>query len=88
MGGEWELQLAVETASGHTNLLEPCGVFFAMNDDKRLLRELKREVKRAGNRKRRRYLKDVAAEPGDFNFGRKRSEVMNQPRNKDARKNG
>lgn len=51
-----------------------------MRDDKRLLRKLKREIKRAGNRKRRRYLKDVAADPRDFNFGRNRSEVMNEPR--------
>jgi len=54
-----------------------------MRDDKRLLRELKREIKRAGNRKRRRYLKDVATEADDFSFGRKRSDLMNQPRNKD-----
>jgi hypothetical protein len=53
-----------------------------MRDDKRLLRELKREIKRAGNRKRRRYLKDVTTEADDFSFGRKRSDVMNQPRNK------
>ena len=51
-----------------------------MNDDKRLLRELKREIKRIGNRKRRRYLKDVSAEPDDFDFGRLRSDTMNQPR--------
>lgn len=53
-----------------------------MNDDKRLLRKLKREVKRAGNRKRRRYLKNVSSEPDDFNFGRVRSDVMNEPRKK------
>jgi hypothetical protein len=51
-----------------------------MHDDKRFLRKLKREIKRAGNRKRRRYLKDVAAEPDDFRFGRERSDVMNQLR--------
>jgi hypothetical protein len=49
-----------------------------MHDDKRLLRQLKRDVKRAGNRKRRQYLKDVSAEPDDFDFGRKRSDVMNE----------
>ena len=53
-----------------------------MHDDKRLLRQLKRDIKRAGNRKRRHYLKDVSAEAEDFNFGRTRSDVMNQPRNK------
>jgi len=56
-----------------------------MNDDKRLLRKLKRDVKRAGNRKRRRYLKDVAAEPDDFDFGKRRSDVMNE-RPKEKRK--
>jgi len=56
-----------------------------MNDDKRLLRQIKRDIKRAGNRKRRRYLKDVTTEADDFSFGRKRSDVMNQQRNKEAR---
>ncbi|MEX1231768.1 MAG: hypothetical protein WEB58_16090 [Planctomycetaceae bacterium] len=49
-------------------------------DDKRLMRKLKRDVKRVGNRKRRRYLKDVHFEPGDFDFGRNRSDVMNERR--------
>jgi hypothetical protein len=53
-----------------------------MTDDKRFLRKLKRDVKQIGNRKRRRYLKDLAAEPDDFNFGRTRSDVMNEPRAK------
>ncbi len=53
-----------------------------MQDDKRLLRKLKREIKRAGNRKRRRYLKDVHADASDFRFGRNRSDVMNEPRRK------
>lgn len=51
-----------------------------MHDDKRLLRKLKREVKKAGNRKRRRYLKDIATDPDDFGFGRHRSDVMNERR--------
>jgi hypothetical protein len=51
-----------------------------MQDDKRLLRQLKRDVKRSGNRKRRRYLKEVEADPNDFAFGRSRSDVMNEPR--------
>lgn len=50
-----------------------------MHDDKRLLRELKRDIKKQGNRQRRRYLKNVQAEPDDFDFGRACSEVMNQP---------
>jgi hypothetical protein len=41
-------------------------------DDKRFLRKLKRDIKRSGNRKRRRYLKDIATDPGDFRFGRER----------------
>jgi hypothetical protein len=54
-----------------------------MNDEKRFLRELKRTVKKAGNRKRRRYLKDIAAAPDDFSFGRDRTDVMNErPRKK------
>lgn len=51
-----------------------------MTDDKRFLRKLKRDVKRSGNKKRRRYLKDLAAAPDDFDFGRARSDVMNEPR--------
>ena len=56
-----------------------------MKDEKRFLRELKRTVKKAGNRKRRRYLKDVAAAAEDFSFGRDRTDVMNEkPRKKNA----
>jgi len=60
----------------------------AMNDDKRLLRKLKREIKRAGNRQRRRYLKDVDAESSDFRFGRNCSDVMNEPRPQPNRDQG
>jgi hypothetical protein len=56
-----------------------------MRDDKRLLRQIKREIKRAGNRKRRRYLKDVTAEADDFSYGQKRSDVMNEKRDRDPR---
>jgi hypothetical protein len=58
----------------------------AMNDDKRFLRKLKRDVKQTGNRKRRRYLKDTNSEPDDFDFGRSRSDVMNEPRKKRQRR--
>jgi len=51
-----------------------------MHDDKRQLRKLKRQIKKAGNRKRRRYFKDVAAPADDFQFGRDRTDVMNEPR--------
>ena len=47
-------------------------------DDKRYLRELKRDIKKAGNRKKRRYLKDLDTHPDDFDYGRKRSDVMNE----------
>lgn len=54
----------------------------AVSDDKRYLRQLKRDIKKAGNRKKRRYLKDPSADPSDFDYGRKRSDVMNErPRN-------
>jgi hypothetical protein len=49
-----------------------------MKDENRFLRELKRTIKKAGNRKRRRYLKDVAAAAEDFSFGRDRTDVMNE----------
>jgi hypothetical protein len=50
------------------------------NDEKRRLRQLKREIKKAGNRRRRHFLKDVDASPDDFDFGRDRSDVMNESR--------
>ena len=31
-------------------------------------------------RKQRRYLKDLDAHPDDFDYGRKRSDVMNEPK--------
>jgi hypothetical protein len=56
-----------------------------MHDDKRLIRKLKKEVKRSGNRKRRRYLKAVDAEPNDFEFGRNASAAMNDQTDRDRR---
>jgi hypothetical protein len=47
-----------------------------MDQDKRQFRQLKRDLKRAGNRKRRRYLqRELLENPedagrSDFNFGR------------------
>ena len=58
-----------------------------MKDDKRLLRKLKKEIKRVGNKRRRRFLKDVGAEPADFDFGAARSDVMNEPRANSDRRN-
>jgi hypothetical protein len=52
-------------------------------DDKRSFRRLKRDVKKAGNRKRRRALRrDLADNPGEaahaeFDFGRDSSAAMN-----------
>ena len=50
-----------------------------MHDDKRFLRNLKRQIKKSGNRKRRRYLKDIDAPADDFALGRDRTDVMNEP---------
>ncbi len=54
-----------------------------MNDDKRRLRKLKRDLKRAGNKSRRRYLKrtlddDPEAAPYvEYDFGRRSSAGLN-----------
>ncbi|MFZ5830200.1 MAG: hypothetical protein ACOY3P_08930 [Planctomycetota bacterium] len=58
-----------------------------MHDNKRQLRKLKADIKRAGNRKRRRYLKDVGADAGEFRFRRDNSEAMNEPRTRRKRPN-
>jgi hypothetical protein len=53
------------------------------HDDKRRQRDLKREIKRAGNRKRRQHLKrQLADDPddapaADFDFGRDSSAGLN-----------
>ena len=49
-----------------------------MRNEKRFLRTLKRDIKRTGNRKRRRFLKDIDAAPEDFDLGRDRTDVMNE----------
>ena len=51
-----------------------------MSDDKRLLRQIKRSIKQSGNRKRRRYLKDVSTDPDDFDLGDDSSAFMNERR--------
>jgi hypothetical protein len=54
-----------------------------MDQDKRRYRKLKRDVKQAGNRARRRHLKrELTANPeeaahSDFDFGRKSSASLN-----------
>jgi hypothetical protein len=57
-----------------------------MRNEKQFLRNLKRDIKRTGNRKRRRFLKNVDAVADDFDFGRNRTDVMNErPREKPKR---
>ncbi len=56
-----------------------------MNDGKRELRELKRQIKKSGNRKRRRYLKDFDADPAGFDFGRHKSDTMNESQKRSRR---
>ena len=51
-----------------------------MSDDKRFLRKLKRQIKQAGNRKLRRHLKNIDADADDFDYGRDRSNIMNEPK--------
>lgn len=54
-----------------------------MDQDKRQFRKMKRDIKRAGNKRRRRYLKrELIEEPdealfSDFDFGRQSSAVWN-----------
>jgi hypothetical protein len=59
-----------------------------MHVDKRFLRKLKRQIKKAGNRKRRQYLKDVDAAADDFQFGRDRTDVMNEKPRQPNRREG
>jgi len=57
-----------------------------MRNEKRFLRTLKRDIKRTGNRKRRRFLKNIDASPEDFDLGRDRTDVVNeQPHEKPRR---
>jgi hypothetical protein len=46
-------------------------------DDKRFYRKLKQEVKKTGNRKLRRFLKDLSADPGEFDYGSAESSALN-----------
>ena len=54
-------------------------------DDKRFQRQLKEQIKKAGNRKRRRFLKDISTDPNEFDFGSNESSALNKkkPKNKD-----
>lgn len=55
-----------------------------MSDDKRLLRQLKRSIKQSGNRKRRRYLKDVSTDADEFSLGDDSSAFMNERRQRSS----
>ena len=58
-----------------------------MKDDKRLIRKLKRDVKKRGNKSRRRFLQDLEADPEDFDYGAQSSAAMNESaRAKNSRK--
>jgi len=46
-------------------------------DDKRFYRKLKQEVKKTGKRKLRRFLKDLSADPGEFDYGSAESSALN-----------
>ena len=65
------------------NLDLTSGVEFLMDQDKRRQRELKREIKQAGNRRRRRALsRDLQVNPEDaahaeFDYGHNSSEPLN-----------
>lgn len=48
-----------------------------MKDNKKYYRNLKKEIKKAGNRKRRQYLKNLDADPNDFDFGSDQSSALN-----------
>ena len=48
-----------------------------MQDDKRRLRQWKRDVKKQGNRRRRRFFKDVTKSTEDFDFGADSSRSLN-----------
>ena len=57
-----------------------------MRNEKRFLRNLKRDIKRTGNRKRRRFLKNIYVSPEDFDLGRDCTDVMNErPRERQRR---
>jgi hypothetical protein len=63
-----------------------------MEQDKRQFRKLKRDVKRAGNKRRRQYLKrELAAKPeeaphSEFDFGKNTSASLNGLDNDATRK--
>ena len=55
-----------------------------MHDEKRRLRQLKRDIKKQGNRKRRRFYKDISAAVDDFDLGFDSSRLLNEQRRRRA----
>ena len=70
---------------------EPC-LYVMKNEDKRRLRQLKRDIKRAGNKRRRQHLKrELRERPEDaphsaFDFGRSSSSGLNRLDNDSTRR--
>jgi hypothetical protein len=46
-------------------------------DDKRFYRELKQQVKKTGTKKMRRFLKNLEADPDEFDYGSNQSSALN-----------
>jgi hypothetical protein len=59
-----------------------------MSDEKRYYRELKQQVKRTGNKKMRRFLKDPNADPSDFDYGTAESAAFNGRDGKNRKRKG
>ena len=55
-----------------------------MNDEKRKQRQWKRQLKSIGNKKRRRYLKNVESDPDEFDYGKDRTDILNEPKKEDT----
>lgn len=55
-------------------------------DDKKFIRNLKKQVKKTGNRKLRKLCKDVEANPDDFDYGWEKSANMNGRDGKNRKK--
>ena len=51
-------------------------------DDKRFQRQLKEQVKKAGNRKLRRFLKNLNSDPNEFDYGSNESSAFNKKKPK------
>ena len=72
--------LSIESRPGRPQQPPAGTVRCQTTNDKRLLRQLKRSIKQSGNRKRRRYLKDVSTDADSFSLGDDSSAFMNERR--------